>query len=123
MVYTAPCATKGPQGRGLGEAVPRRLSGFGVQRSRGPPCGLGDRGERVQDCPPRPSASSVECAHLETPIIQRAFELVDTGAYRTITEIKGALQAEGYDHPSVQSHLSGLAMRRVLKERLKRAGR
>jgi hypothetical protein len=51
-------------------------------------------------------------------VLERAFSLARTGAYRTVTDIRMALAREGYS--DVQSQLSGYAIRNDLR-RLMRA--
>jgi hypothetical protein len=49
-------------------------------------------------------------------LIERAFQLAETGNYKTVTEIKLALRAENY--AGVDSHLSGRSLRDQLRLRM-----
>jgi len=50
-------------------------------------------------------------------IIERAFEIARSGKARTITDIRLQLSREGFDH--VRSHLSSMALQRLLLALLK----
>jgi hypothetical protein len=49
--------------------------------------------------------------------LERAFQLADSGAYKTVEQIKRALAAEGY----AQSQIIGPSLRRQLRDRIRSA--
>lgn len=57
---------------------------------------------------------------LQTPVIQRAFELADSGRFRIPSEVRRALVSEGYTQSDVFG-IEGRATWRQLRERCGRA--
>jgi hypothetical protein len=46
-------------------------------------------------------------------VVERAFQLAETGTYKTVTEIKTALRLENY--AGIDAHLSGRSLRDQLR--------
>lgn len=57
---------------------------------------------------------------LQTPVIERAFELADSGRFRIPSEVRRALLSEGYAQSDVFG-IEGRATWRQLRERCGRA--
>jgi hypothetical protein len=51
---------------------------------------------------------------MQTPIIERAYQLARSGQCATVGEVKAALRSERYDH--VEQQLSGAALYAALRE-------
>ncbi len=49
---------------------------------------------------------------LQTPIVERAFELASSGLYANVTEVQKALKAEGYTN--IMGHTEPRTVRRQL---------
>jgi hypothetical protein len=54
-----------------------------------------------------------------THVIERAYQLADSGECNNLTEIRTRLRREGYRHAS--GYLDGVAIRKALTERCKAA--
>lgn len=56
-----------------------------------------------------------------TPILERAFELAQSGEYLTVTGVSHALKREKYS--AIQPTLAGAAIRKQLRDLLRAANR
>lgn len=55
------------------------------------------------------------------PIIERAYQMADSGEAASTKALRQALRSEGYPHSEVAAALTGLAIRRSLTARIARA--
>jgi len=56
----------------------------------------------------------------ERSVLERAFEIARSGTCQGLSALRRQLRAEGYDH--IESHLSGLGLRRQLTDLIEAAG-
>jgi len=55
------------------------------------------------------------------PIIERAYQIADSGAVASTRDLRRLLVKEGYPHSQVTGELTGLAIRRSLTTRIAKA--